>query len=435
MAKPIVLITRTKTKNQGNAALSRAWQGLLGDIWPERPIVTVERVPDFLKRFSARQFAMASDPISAFDRAAAIIAASATAAATPYLADPIVFDDSPPQPRRLSNLRKHLQIRQKLAKFGAYDRARAPRQALIGSAAAVIMNAAGEFLPRLTDTPIQYLIDLRAAQLAGVPTGFVNTSFEVTDPTVRRIAVHVLDRAQAVIFRDRASLANYRVAGGQGPATVVADAAMLHSHLHTAAAPTGRVALAFNGPATEAAGLIPAWIDLAQRLRARGLNPIFVSNEWFNDAPLWRDHLTAHGLSAAGEGLDVDDYVGFLNSFDCVVSGRLHTAVLSVIAGAPAVPVETGTFKITGLFDQIGFDRPLTVTSNWSAAAADHVSDIVRRKADVVISQQRLLARARDDVTDALTARLHDAFPTIGSPRRAIWPHPKNLPKVMASSA
>lgn len=401
-----MLVTRAVTRNQGNVTLSRVWRDLLASLFPSRSIVVLERIPAFLKRYTLAQFESAADPLAAFDAAARQLADAGRAAPVDdWAGDSIELDRRAARPIRFAKLRNLLQVRQRLAAFGLFDAARARRQGKVAQASLYVMNAAGEFLPKLTDTPIQYLLDMRAAQLLGVPTAFVNTSFEVEHPVVRRIAAHVLDKADVLLFRDHASAANYKAGGGQKEPIVRPDAAMLHGQLQAPQPATGRVALSFNGPATTKAGLGDQWLSLARAIRAAGLEPVFISNEWFNDAQVWAAWQASDGFAAEGENLDIDDYVAFLGGFDAVISGRLHTCVLGIESGTPVIPVETGTFKLTGLFTQIGLiDRPEQPAPGWEGPLVERLKAVVADKAGEGARQQAIIAEAREKLRADLTA-------------------------------
>lgn len=410
-ARSVVLVTRASTRNQGNVTLSRVWRDLLAEMFPGLEVTVLERVPAFIKRYTLAQFEKAADPIAAFDSAAQKLADAGRNVPVPdWGGDTIGLDRSAAVPIRFAGLRRKLQLRQRLAALGFFDSMRVRRQAKVASASLYVMNAAGEFLPRLTDTPIQYLLDMRAAQLLGIPTAFVNTSFEIEHPLVRRIAAHVLDKADILLFRDHASAANYRAGGGTVDAVVLPDAAMLHGSMRAPQAATGRIALSFNGPATTKANLAGHWLDLARAIRIAGLEPVFISNEWFNDAMVWRAWQASDGFAAEGENLDIEDYVAFLGGFDAVVSGRLHTCVLAIEAGTPIIPVETGTFKLTGLFNQIGLvDRPEQPAPGWEGPLIDRLLAIVADKQGEALRQQAIVGEARDKLRadlNALFARL-----------------------------
>lgn len=417
----VALITRTVSRNQGNVALSRVWRDVLSRALPDHEIVPLERVHAHLKRYTLRQFLRHADPVEAFEATAQSIADRPLrpiniAAA---IAD-ISLDSSIDQADVLRRLRRSFDIRSRLARAGVYAEAFDQRQAVIAGASLVVMNAAGEFLPRLTDTPVQYLLDLRVAQLLGRKTAFVNTSFEVSDPVVKALALHVLDRTDYLAFRDQDSAENYRGAGGKQSPIVHADAAMLHGALTLPSAtrvPTGRIALIMNGPATKSAGLIDRWFDLADALRAAGLTPVFSSNEWFNDAPIWSARARKGGFETAGQGKDAEAYAQFLGGFDAVVSGRLHSAVLAAINGTPIITVETGTWKVSGLFQQLGFAFPPAIPEQgWQDMLVTRLLHMIRTRAEVASVQHRHLATARAD----LDRELMQAFSSLAHPETCV---------------
>ena len=402
----IALVTRTLTRNQGNVALSLAWKGILERKFPGSSVTVFERIPSRLKRYTCAHFATKADPLAAFDRAARRLGPTSTWFARKYAGERILFDRRTTA-RNPSRLRMGLNVRGRLASLGLFDGEFADRQNALAECDLMVMNAAGEFLPKLTDTPLQYLLDLRAAQLMGLKTAFVNTSFEIVDPFVRRIAVHVLDKTDLLLFRDTASADRYREAGGTASAHVVADAAMLHGDVLAAKPQSGRVAISLSARLSDEQMPPEDWRRLALALRDKGLDPVFVSNEWMTDEAVFAPWVASDGLTAEGKGLDVDAYVALLSGFDVLVSARLHSCVMAMLGGTPVVPVELETTKISGFFDHLSLpERPIQPGPTWVDEAVDRAVALAADKSAAASRQGAALVAAQDRLRAELVALL-----------------------------
>jgi polysaccharide pyruvyl transferase WcaK-like protein len=109
-------------------------------------------------------------------------------------------------------------------------------------------------------------------------------------------------------------------------------------------------------------------------------------------------------VRSTGRDLDYAGYAALLGSFDIVISSRLHTCVLALCAGTYVIPVETGTFKLSGFFSQIGLPDaaiPLNV-SGWGdqilarlAAYRDDPSPLESQLAARDAAREELLTRLR----------------------------------------
>ena len=395
-APRVVLITKTATQNQGNQALSIAWRDFLARCYPEANVRLVERAPSYLKRYTLNALARSRDPIAAFDALARELVARMPATAS---RDPshweVRHDYEQRQAIRFVKLRQALRLRSRLSALGAGEGEYLERLSYICGAQLVVVNPAGEFYPDATDTAYHYLLETRCAQLAGARTAFVNLSFEMKDRTLIALSDHVFAQCDLVEFRDTESVDYHAAHGGRATPVVLPDgAAMSAIGPRDGAAGGGGLALAINALQVRAHDLTEQWDDVVDRLRARG-KVTLTSNEWSTDFPFWQKYLALEGVECEGRTLPYDDYARFLAGFDVVVSSRLHTCVLGMVAGAPIVPVETGTFKLTGFFNMIGMEgEPVRMdTPGWQDRLLDRIEAVsADRSARVALQDQRLAA-------------------------------------------
>lgn len=411
-SREILLVTKTVTQNQGNQALSIAWRDLLGECFPHHQIRPVERGPAYLKRYRVGRFSAAADPIAEFDAVARkLIAQLPSRPGTRPPIDPTIrHDDRIRQVVRFRSLRRLLSVRSRLAGLGLARRAYFDRLALFPGVALVVVNPAGEFQCDATDTAIAYLLDVRCAQLLGVPTATVNLSFEVADPTVRRLSAFVLDQCEILELRDRESRAEYEAAGGRHDPLVLPDAALLTAmpKADGVRPSTAKIALAINALQVRQAGLEQDWQQFLERLLVAGQRPVLTSNEWSTDEPFWGPLLAQHQISAVGQRADYAEYMALLGTFGIVVSSRLHTCVLALLAGSVVVPVESGTFKLTGFFRLAGFaELPVRLGSDgWQDVIIARIR-YIRDNFEIALAEQNA---CRDAARATLRSSLLEAF-------------------------
>lgn len=401
IGKPrVVLITRTRTQNQGNQALSVVWRNELARLFPKAELKLLERGPGYLKRYTVASFAGLSDPAKRFDEIARNLVAKATKVKPADVSrSDIELDPSMRLPVRFNKLRGMLKLRSRLNGLGVGEAEYLGRLRYILDADVVTVNPAGEFLPSGAETALTYLMETRCAQLAGKRTAFVNLSFEVTNPTVIALSDHVFRHCDLLEFRDTESEAYYASHGGRSVPVVLPDGAIL-SPVTRAAKTGGRgVALAINSLQVKHTGLDSAWVDVVGKLAGQG-ELTLTSNEWTTDEPFWDAYKSFPGVKTDGMFLPFDRYAELLGQFDLVISSRLHTCVLGMLAGVPVLPVEMETFKLTGFFNQIGMpNEPIRAGEpGWQEELLSRVGELTsdskrrieKQDAHVAEAQQRL---------------------------------------------
>ncbi len=416
-ASEILLITRIRTLNKGNQALSAAWLAMVKHTFPQGGIRLLERRPRHLLQHRLADIAAARDPYAAFDAltdALARLAPGPSYTAPVFTRDArILLDETISPPRRFVGLRERLNLRGLLARTGYYADEYRHRLSACQRAQLVIVNPAGEFFPRGPQAAFYHLLDADVARKLGVSTAIVNHTMDISDPTLRAIIPRMYRSLAMVGFRDQTSVVAFEAMGGDTRNVVVTPDLALTIEL-TNARPRrpGAVAVAINVPEAAAHGYLERWVDVIAKLRAQETEVVLVSNEVPADLEFY-ERLMARfpGLQLEGAGLDHDAYGELLGSFDSVVSSRMHTCILAMVAGAPVVAVEGASFKITGLFKELGFtDGVLDPTSpDLPRLVGERVAQ--RRAARDAASQEtrERIAQVRDRITGELVTRLRAA--------------------------
>ncbi len=393
----VVLITRMRTFNKGNQALSAAWLELLQQAFPTASIRVIERRPPHLLQYTLAQIARARDPFRAFDDLTTKLARLAPGC--DFIGDPdpdpgIVLDETIAAPARFAALRQRLNLRGWLARVDHYRPLYLARLAAFQRARLVVVNPAGEFFPRMPGPAFYYLLDAHVAHKLGRPTAIVNHTMDIADPTLHALIPRVYRELSLVGFRDSKSTDAFRKMGGDLANVVVSpDLALISRAGSAGARRRGTVALAINVPEAVARGYAARWFDVVRGLQGNGFEVVLVSNELPADAAFYGQLCRQLGVRIEGSSLDFARYPELLGSFELVVSSRMHTAILAMVGGAPVVAVEGASFKITGLFQELGLSRTVIRPADpgWVEA---------------VVAQAALVREQRDAVTREIAAKL-----------------------------
>ncbi len=412
----ILLITRVRTLNKGNQALSAAWLAMMEQTFPGAAIRVLERRPRHLLQHRLADLAGARDPYAAFD---ALTTRLAKLAPGPALAGPaprapaIVLDEAIPTPVRFVRLRQRLNLRGLVARTGRYMDEYRRRLSACQRARLVVVNPAGEFFPREPAAAFYHLLDADVARKVGTPTAIVNHTMDITDPTLRRIIPRLYRDLAFVGFRDEASVAAFeRMGGDLANVVVTPDLALVTKFDGTRVPARDTIAVAVNVPEAAANGYLPQWEEAIALLRQAGLAVELVSNELPLDLPFYqRLQQRFPDLTVAGAGLDHDAYCALLAGYGVVVTSRMHTAILAMVSGTPVVPVEGASFKITGLFRELGFDTEVIRPAGpaWPTRITEEVARVRALGDEASAALAQILATVRERIHTSIVPRLQAA--------------------------
>ncbi|HEY0483153.1 MAG TPA: polysaccharide pyruvyl transferase family protein [Kofleriaceae bacterium] len=412
MTPEILLITRVRTNNKGNQALSSAWAAMLQQAFPGAGVRALERRPPHFLQYTLAEFASARDPFARFDAVATELAGLAPGPgfiAPVHAAPRIHLQESIAPPPRFAALRRRINLRHWAARAGRYRAEYRRRLAACQRAELVVVNPAGEFFPDDPAPALYHLLDAYVAHKLGRPTAIVNHTMDISDPTLRRLIPRIYRDLDLVGFRDEKSVAAFRDMGGDlGNVLVTPDLALMTRIPTARPASRGRIAVAVHAPAASWIGRSTPWLDVITGLRDQGFEVVLVSNEMPADREFFAQVKQRVAITVEGAELEYERYCELLGGFDFVVSSRMHTSILAMVAGTPVIPIEGPSFKISGLFQELGLaTRVIQPTrSGWTdevIAAAVAMRDR-RDTAAAEVTQKIGAARAR--ITAALVPRL-----------------------------
>lgn len=412
----ILLITRVRTLNKGNQALSAAWLAMLDKAFPGAPIRLLERRPRHLLQFTLPQLARERDPIAAFETLTTKLANLSPGpglAGGAIPAPKILLDETLPAQERFLALRQRLNLRGWASRAGLYREEYLHRLSACERAKLVVVNPAGEFFPRDPLPAFYHLLDVYVAHKLGCATAIVNHTMDIDDATLRKLIPHVYRKLGLVGFRDETSVAPFKAMGGDMANVIVTpDLALTTQITRTVARRANTIGVAINVPEAVARGYAQPWIDVIAKLVAAKFDVVLISNELPTDLSFYEQiRARVPGVPIEGANLDHDRYAEMMGSYDFVITSRMHTGILAMCAGAPVVPVEGASFKITGLFNELGFSSPIVrpPEAGWVDAIVERSLAMRARRDEAARDVTERVGTVRARITGALVPRLQQA--------------------------
>jgi polysaccharide pyruvyl transferase WcaK-like protein len=412
----IVLITRIRTLNKGNQALSSAWLAMLRRAFPGAAIRLIERRPRHLVQYTLQRLAAEPDPVAAFQR---IVTRLAQLAPGPQIAGPvatttkILLDEGIPPPQKFGRLRQRLNLRGLLAATGFYADEYRRRLSACQRATLVVVNPAGEFFPREPQAALYHLLDAAVSQELGIPTAIVNHTMDIDDPTLRKIIPTLYRKLSLIGFRDAKSLDAFRQMGGDTANVLVTpDLALTTDFRGKSRRRPGVIGVTINAPEALSRGYLEQWDEVIRGLIAARFQVELISNEMPAELELYQQLKKKFPtVTLAGAGLDHERYAELLATYDFVISSRMHTGILAMVTGTPVVPVEGASFKITALFQELGFENPVIRpgTANWTQRVIDEAVAMRARSDEASLACTSRISTLRDQIITMLVPRLQAA--------------------------
>lgn len=220
----------------------------------------------------------------------------------------------------------------------------------------VAYSGAGEVVDG--DIVIRQLFELAVAQGMGLRTMMINQSVEVRNFDIRTLLGLVYSKANAIWVRGEDSRREL-ISMGVAPELVrlAPDTAFLIDPRNPFTRRDGgnpkRVAVAFNGFVRKPD--VDAVVACCVHLQQQGWTVSLTSSDWPNDRHF--AHAVASRADCAVEppAGGYLEYVDQLSRLDVVLSNRLHTCVMAMAAGALAVPVAVGQHKTHEALTLVGY--------------------------------------------------------------------------------
>jgi polysaccharide pyruvyl transferase WcaK-like protein len=382
----VLIITRLFTQNAGNEALSKELLHYVSRSVPDAEVRTLDRYPRYFEQFTLNR--LGNDPVENFEKQVDLLIrkfGSGLAPRPPIASEACVRLDHRGHELTgfLRRAKRRIAFRRRLAALGVIDRkARTTAVQACMNAELVVWNPAGEIRPTSTsvDHVVRLLLLLRIAQKSGRKTAVINHSLEVGDERLRALISHVYSSSDYVGLRDGKSIDTALNMGiAREKLVETPDLVFLASERPSSdtrhVEQMGAIGLSING--LEALAGFDEWPKLVEELAKLGRPLLFVSNAVNHDLD-W-----ARNLARLVPSADVVAYQpGYLElrqmyrRCSVLISSRLHASILALAEGVPVVSIEPSVFKLTAIFDQMGY--PLRTERLQSEGWSDRVLSNVR---------------------------------------------------------
>lgn len=364
----VVIISRLNTQNAGNEALSVEFINFINTLLPGAEVRAMDRYPQYLYALRMRQMGNCEPRIvDGFDRVVRQLNASFrnSEKLAPLAKEGLVKLNLSGKelPKPVAKIKRWIGVRRKLARFRLLGRESMARYAATCRwADTLIWNPAGEIHPTgNSDEVLRLLVLVRLAQLNGVRTYIVNHSLEIADEKLRYLIKHVYTNADYVVLRDKQSCQEaVKLGVDESNIREIPDMVFLAAETDAKVAPPaaeafpkGAIGLAING--LEANTGHDEWDELMSGLKAFNLPVVFLSNAMNHDIEFAYRLAAKYEMKVVARQPTYREIRGFYSDLGVLISSRLHSSIIALSENVPVMTIEPSRFKLTGIFDQLGY--------------------------------------------------------------------------------
>lgn len=365
--KKVFLITKLKTSNLGNEALTNEIIKLFSESIEPGDVLNVHGRPFGLDGYYRNRIKNAVNPAGVLDRWAHKIAGKIKHEKDqPFTTHMPLVSLLKQQTKelRFEPIKAKLRpLKRVLNAFKVYPQQYAHRAGVIKNADWVIYSGAGEVGDN--NVFLRQLVELRAAQLMGIKTAAVNQSVVIRTPLFQKLTGHVYGKMNKIVVRGSVTKNNLMSYGvPESIIEMAPDSAINAQFSSTVQRKSNRVGINFT---PKCKLQLEDYKQVVEKLRSLNLEPLFVTNEPFEDndiAQLFKQQLGVEVLSGVP---DYHTYMQHLATCRFIVSARLHTNILALDTKTPVIPIEGNVFKTTELLQQLGYPVPTLnpQQNNW----------------------------------------------------------------------
>src|SRR5690606_32841711 len=365
----ILISTKLTTTNNGNQALSDELIRLAQQVSPER--LFIRGRPLGLDRYTINDIAKADNPIKAFEKTAQSLASAKIDGSIEQGSKQVKtrLINHASSIARTENLRSIARkIRRFLNSTRPFGIGYKDRLVLYKGIEHYLYSAAGE----IGEVGYYYrqLLDLRVAQIQGIRVSAINQSVELEKGLYKDLTGYVYSKMHRINLRGVTSK-NELVDIGvpEKIITLSPDTAWLTPSVPNEFIKTNTARIGVNfTPATFKKEIV---VPFLSRLRNEGYTLEFISNNYFADKAVEKE-LEGIVEKCTSADLSYIDYVEHLSQFRFVISARLHTNELALVAGVPVLPVEGRHFKTQEVQELVGY--PCQVARSSSETYSDELN-------------------------------------------------------------
>jgi len=363
--KKIFLITKLKTTNIGNEALSHEIIRLFKDT-AEDAMINVNGRPFGLDGYLPSRLLKVADPIQEFEKWADKIV-------NQIKKEPEISfkaDDGKVQLLKSSGSHKVDKWKSKLRPIKrfynsllVYSNEYKQRAMMLKQADWLIYSGAGEvtdgYHGNFNDAHVllRQLIEIRVAQKLGLQTAAVNQSIFVNQPLAQQILAHVYRNMKKIVIRGVSSRDVLIKIGVPAALIEMAPDSAINTSFPNAGKVIknkNRVGLNFSNHVKINEAQMQ---QIIQYLQSLGKEVVYCTNEPVGDAAIIETLTKKFHVPLLDGHSDYKSYAEKLSECDFVISARVHTNMLSMISHTTVIPIEGNDFRLEELLK--GFEYPL----------------------------------------------------------------------------
>jgi polysaccharide pyruvyl transferase WcaK-like protein len=383
--KKVFLITKLKTTNVGNQALSEEIIKLFSRELGENSLCVHGR-PMGLDGYTPSRIEGSKDPVVTLDKwATAIIEKFGKSRHK----DEVFTSRIPPvklipaggNTLRFEFIKRRLRpLKRFLGRFSSYHGIYAERLAIIDRSDWLIYSGAGEVGDN--NVFLRQLLEIRVAQKLGKRTAAVNQSVVIKTPSYQTLVGHVYGKMDRVVVRGSISKRNLISYGVSESILSIAPDSALNSRssgfsdiLLRRGFSGSVVGLNFTPRVKLDVSMVKRLLD---KLRASGKQVVFLTNEPYEDSIVGEWLQKKFGVEAVTNVCSYTEYAALLGKLEYLISTRLHSNVLALIAKTRVIPIEGNVFKTSELLE--GVEYPIEVVDptqeNWMLKVLEEIQKI-----------------------------------------------------------
>lgn len=368
----IFLITKLKTTNVGNQALSEELIRLFTAHVGKDQLI-IDGRPMGLDSYSEARIKSSTDPLKTFERwADAIVSKFASVPEidfTPRTPSVTLLTGDHPQ-LRFEKIKARIRpLKRFLSRIKAYNAPYRNRLQRLQTCEWLVYSGAGEVGDN--NVFLRQLIELRVAQKLGKKTAAVNQSVVIKTSVYQKLVAHVYGHMDKIVVRGDISRSNLISYGVTRDVFEIAPDTALNTTFHVKSAYLMREG--FKKPVVGINFTPRVKLDfkkveeIVKKIKESDRDIVFLTNEPFEDGPLGTELMRKFGVSLLRNPYDYVAYCSLLGELEFLISTRLHSNVLALVAGTPIIPIEGNVFKTTELLRQLQYPVPVVDPSsaNW----------------------------------------------------------------------
>ena len=229
---------------------------------------------------------------------------------------------------------------------------------------------------------LRQLIEIRVAQKLGIKTAAVNQSVNLNTALFQSICAHVYSKMEKIIIRGettRKNLINYgvpeaiiEVAPDSAINTILDTTINLHKNKNK---------VGFN--ISDRVKISEKEISrIVSHLRALGKEVVFCTNEPYGDIEIIDMFAKKFNVPNISGHRNYKEYAMKLAECDCIISARVHTNMLSLVSHTIIIPIEGNDFRLAELLE--GFKYPIPIiksqTEGWTDKLLLEIDNVLVEK-------------------------------------------------------